>query len=69
MIGDKTIDIPLIALISHLYLHIIHRKIMMGYQGEGRKRGITDPGKQLAVIQSAQSQSPDADEQHKTECG
>ena len=57
MVGDKTIDIPLIALISHHYLAI---------QGEGRKRGITDPGKQLAVIQSAQSQSPDADEQHKT---
>ena len=38
-------------------------------QGEGRKRGITDSGKQLAVIQSAQSQSPDADEQHKTGCG
>lgn len=63
MVGDKTIDIPLIALISHHYL------AMDNVQGEGRKRGITDPGKQLAVIQSAQSQSPDADEQHKTGCG
>ena len=63
MVGDKTIDIPLIALISHHYLAMDNVQIKFK---AGRKRGITDSGKQLAVIQSAQSQSPDADEQHKT---
>ena len=67
MVGDKTIDIPLIALISHHYLAMDN--VADKVQGEGRKRGITDSRKQLIVIQPTKSQSPDADEQHKTGCG
>ena len=66
IIGDKTIDIPLIALISHHYLAMDNVQIKFKAKVGSVE---SDPGKQLAVIQSAQSQSPDADEQHKTECG
>ncbi len=66
MVGDKTIDIPLIALISHHYLAMDN--VQIKFKAKVGKRGITNSGKQLVVIQSAQSQSPDADEQHKTRC-
>ena len=67
MVGDKTIDIPLIALISHHYLAMDN--VQIKFKAKVGKRGITDSRKQLIVIQPTKSQSPDADEQHKTGCG
>ncbi len=67
MVGDKTIDIPLIALISHHYLAMDN--VQIKFKAKVGSVESQDSRKQLAVIQSAQSQSPDADEQHKTGCG
>jgi hypothetical protein len=59
MVGDKTIDIPLIALISHHYLALDNVQIKV--QGEVRKRGIKIQENNYCYSSPQRRQSPDAD--------